>query len=59
MNRTLQPLNPETHTGRTAQMLSLDAPATSSVPDLLWKVWLLAIAFNLNTMVMTAIEVLA
>jgi hypothetical protein len=60
MNSTLQSLNLETHPGRnTAQIWHLNASNTSNIPNLLWQVWLLAIAFNLTTMVMTAMEVIA
>ena len=60
MSSTLQPLKLETHPGRhAAQMQDTSAIEFSNVRNLVWKVWLLAIAFNLMTMVMTAIEVLA
>jgi hypothetical protein len=56
MNSTLQPLKLETQPGHHATQVW---NKSSTVPNLVWRVWLLAIAFNLTTMVMTAMEVLA
>jgi hypothetical protein len=60
MNSTLQPLHLETQTGRhAAQRQDTRSIEFSTVPNLVWQVWLLAIAFHLITMIMTAMEVLA
>ena len=58
MNSTLQPLKLETQLGRHAVPMQ-DTSESSTIPSLVWQVWLLAVAFNLMTMVMTAMEVLA